>query len=184
MLSQLKSRLPERDQWMPILSTVVLATFSWAIIRALYQMTGWIFYLTVPNIISIMAYTLGFALLESLAVAGLVVALDLFLPWQWKISHLNAIGIVQALLLTLAAYLLRDNFDRFQKLADWQLIAIPGVLLLSIILSAPPLSSLFDRFPRLADGIKTLGERLTIFSYIYIPLGICGWLVVLIRNLA
>lgn len=183
MTRRFRNYFPTSQELWPVLSTVVVIVFSWTIYRLLYQMPGWLFYLTIPDILSLIAYTLGFALLESLVLTGLVAACNLFWPVAWIKKHYRAIGLVQVLLITCLAYCLRINFDRFQKLSDWQLIALPLALLLSTIFSAPLQSRLFDRFPKLADWLKTLGDRLTIFSYIYIPLGGVGWLVVLLRNL-
>jgi hypothetical protein len=183
LLSRLLNRLPDRRQFLPVLSTVVFIVFTWTIYHALYEVPGWLFYMTLPGILLLFAYILSFALSESLMVSAFLAAYCLFLPARWLKKYFAAEGFLLAILITLAAYLLRNEFEKIQKLAAWQLAAIPLALILMIAILAPFMAKILARFPKLADRLEFIGNRLTIFSYIYIPLGILGWLVVLIRNL-
>ena len=183
LATSLRSRLPNYKQLLPVLSTVVFIVFSWAIYHAFYQVPGWLFYLTLPGVLLLFAYIMGFALVESLIVSGFLTAYCLFLPEKWLRRYFTAQGFVLAILLALITYLLRNNFDRIQKLEVWQMAVIPLTMIVGIALISPLLAILFESFPKLTRFVEALGERLTIFSYIYIPLGILGWLVVLIRNI-
>jgi hypothetical protein len=183
LLSRLRNRLPERRQIWLVFSAVVFIVFSWTIFHALYQVPSWLYYMTVPGVLALFAYVLGFALLESLLVTGFLAFYCFILPPRWLKDHFAAAGLLLALLLTLAVYLLRSGFAQFPKMALWQLLGIPLGLLLGLALVAPLLSWLLRRFPRLAGWLVAAGERLTIFSYFYVPLGILGWVLVLVRNL-
>ena len=183
LTTYLRNRLPDQKQFLPVLSTVVFIVFSWAIYHAFYQVPGWLFYTTLPGVLVLFAYILGFALIESLMVSAFLAAYCLFLPENWLKRNFAAQGCILAILLALMTYLLRNNFDRIQKLEVWQMAIIPLAIFLGIALVSPLLAILFERFPKLTRIIEGIGERLTIFSYIYIPLGILGWLVVLIRNI-
>jgi hypothetical protein len=183
LLSRLLDRLPDRRQFLPVLSTVVFIIFTWTIYHALYQVPSWLFYMTLPGILFLFAYILGFALLESLMISAFLLAYCFFLPARWLKKYFAAEGFLLAILLAFAAYLLRRNFEAIQKLGSWQLAAIPLALFLVIPVAAPLLARFLARFPKLVDWLEMIGNRVTIFSYIYIPLGILGWLVVLVRNI-
>lgn len=183
LATYLRARLPDVTQFLPVFSTVVFIVFSWAIYHALYQVPGWLFYMTLPGVLVLFAYILGFALIESLMVSAFLTAYCLFLPEKWLKRHFTAQGFVLAILLALVTYLLRDNFERIQKLEVWQMAAIPLTVMIGIALISPLLAKLCERLPKLTRILESISERLTIFSYIYVPLGILGLLVVLMRNI-
>jgi hypothetical protein len=183
LFSRLLHRLPDRKQFLPVLSTVVFIVFTWTIYHALFEVPGWLFYMTLPGIMLLFAYILSFALLESLLVSAFIVAYCLFLPVGWLKKYFAAEGFLLAILLALVAYLMRNEFEKIQKLASWQLAAIPLVFFLMIAMVAPLIAKFLTHFPKLVDWLENIGNRLTIFSYIYVPLGILGWLVVFVRNL-
>jgi hypothetical protein len=181
--STLRNRLPDRRQFIPVLSTVVFIVFTWTIYHALYQIPGWLYYITLPGILSLLAYILGFALFESLMVTALLAAYCFVLPSRWFKDNFAAQGIILSVLLALTAILLRTSFDKIQRLENWQLAAIPLAIVLGIAPLAYLLSRLLAHFPKLTHGLELIANRITIFSYLYIPLGIIGWLVVFVRNL-
>jgi hypothetical protein len=181
--STFRNRLPDRKQFIPVISTIVFIVFTWTIYHALYQIPGWLYYMTIPGILSLMAYILGFALLESLMVSALLVLYCIILPPRWFKDNFAAQGFLLSVVLALTAYLLRTGFEKIQKLDNWQLVAIPVGILLGIALLSPLLAYILDRIPKLKDWLEIVANRITIFSYIYIPLGIAGWLVVFVRNL-
>ena len=183
MKASLLNHLPERSQLIPVAATVVFVVFTWTIYHALYQVPGWLYYMGVLQILILFAYLAGYALVESLLVTVGLVIYCLVLPTRWLKQRFTAEGILLASLLAGTAYILRSGFDRFQKQPDWQLIALPLAALLGLAVITPGLAWLLGRFPRLERGLETLGRRLTIFSSLYIPLGLLGWLVVAWRNL-
>jgi len=139
--------------------------------------------MTLPGILFLFAYILGFALLESLMVSAFLAAYCFFLPARWLKKFFAAEGFLLVILLAFAAYLMRSNFEKIQKLESWKLTAIPLALILVTPVVALLLARFLARYPKLVNWLEMIGNRVTIFSYIYIPLGIIGWLVVLIRNL-
>jgi hypothetical protein len=183
LLARIRNRLPDRKQFWPVLSTVVFIVFSWTIYRALYQIPSWLYYLTLLDIFPLFAYILGYALLESLLVSAFLAAYCLILPERWMKKYFAAQGFVLAIFLAFLFYLLRSEFAAIQKLATWQMAAILPGLVLFMALLILLLARLMDRFPKLVRWLEGIGNRLTIFGYIYIPFGILGSLVVLIRNL-
>ena len=83
LTTYLRNRLPDRKQFLPVLSTVVFIVFSWAIYHAFYQVPGWLFYMTLPGVLALFTYIMGFALIESLMVSAFLAAYCLFLPEHW-----------------------------------------------------------------------------------------------------
>jgi hypothetical protein len=183
LVTWILNRLPDRRQFWPVFSTVIFIVFTWTIYRALYQVPSWLFYMKIPGVLVLLAYILGFALLESLLVSAFLAAYCFFLPERWLRINFAAQGLLLAILLALSAYLLRREFDTIQKLGTWQMAAILPALALLIALVAPLLAMFLSRFPKLVGWLEMLGNRMTVFSYIYIPLGVLGWFVVVIRIL-
>lgn len=183
MIAWILNRLPARKQFWPVLSTVVFIVFTWTIYQALYQVPSWLFYMQVPGVLVLLAYILGFALLESLIISAFLAVYCFILPGNWLRKQFAAEGFLLAIILAVSAYLLRNEFASIQKMSTGQMVATLPALFLLIALLCPLLARILDYFPKLASFFEGIGNRLVVFSYIYIPLGVLGWLVVLIRNL-
>lgn len=183
MYTRILNRFPDHKQFWPVLSTIVFIVFSWTIYRALYQVPSWLYYLTLPRIFPLFAYILSYALLESVLVSVLFLVLCFILPGSWYKNNFTAQSFLLVILLSLAAYLLRSEFDKIQKLNTWQIVGIPLALLVMMVLLIPLLAKILARYPRAAGWLELIANRLTIFGYIYIPFGVLGWLVVFTRNL-
>ena len=179
----LKSRLPSRSEALSVLSIFVFFVFSWTLYRTAYYTPSWLEYLSVWSILIIVAYVLGFALFESLCLLALAVVFSLFFPPRLFKQQYALQGSALAAAVSVGAVLLQRKINLVYRLELWQLVAYPLVFLLAVVLLVFLLDFLFRRFPRLSRLVAALLERMLIFVYIYVPLGVLGLLVVLIRNI-
>ncbi|MBV6394717.1 MAG: hypothetical protein HFACDABA_00283 [Anaerolineales bacterium] len=177
MLTWLKNRLPEKRDILLALSMATFLVFSWSLRELFFNAPAFLLSFTVGNIVLIAAYMLAFALLESVALVLLMLILAALLPgallkngFAYKTSYLFiALG-------WLSVYLQfgMTNQPRVEFLA-MQLAKFLAVWLTAVLLThylAPVRKIALD-----------ILDRMTIFFYIYAPLGVVSLVVVILRNL-
>jgi hypothetical protein len=177
------TRLPSRKQILPVFSLIVFIDFSWMLLQFFRQVPSWIFYLNIGKVLILFAYVVSFTLFESALLLSFLLALCIIFPVRHFRDKFTPQGGVQVALISLIALVLRQKIEVFQKFEIWILFAIPLISLIMITLSIIPISKILDRF-RLVDRIVTaLIERMTVFGFLYIPLGLLGLVIVILRNL-
>lgn len=180
-MATFRNRLPPRRDLLPVWATILFPVFSWSLIWFFQKMPGWQPFLNIGAILSILAYALGFALLESLIVLGVVVALAAILPARALRTRFAALGSTLVLASTFWTIIFQLIFE--PVILYWtgiEFIVWFGLALVSILLAVV----LVHRSRRAQRIVTSLADRLTVFVYLYVPLGLVGLVVVLIRNLA
>lgn len=183
LLRKLKSRLPDKGAIIPVFSTLLFFVASWAVYRALWWLPSWLDYLNLWDVSIVLAYTLAYALLESAMLTGVFLLLALILPEHFFKEQFLSQGAALAGLFSLGALLVQRRIGVIFDLALVALIAAPLLILAGGLFLILATAYLFRRFPRLRIFIEGLAERMTIFAYLYIPLGLIGVGVVIVRNL-
>lgn len=148
-----------------------------------YELPSWLYYLNILNILILVAYTLMFALLESTVLFLFTCLASLVLPERIFRERFVPQGCLLVSLVCLAAVSAQRRLGWLAQLQSWQIVIYPlAFILLSFVLLA--LSAwIFDRFPRIPTLVQRLAERITVFTYLYLPLAVLGLAVVLFRNL-
>ena len=182
-MNALQTRLPTRQELLPVYSIVAFFAFSWTLYRLFWYIPSWLDYLSLWSVLVIAAYALAFALVESLCVLGLVALISLAFPTRMFKELFVPVGSSLAALLSIGAVLLQRRINLVYRLELWQLIAYPLALLALAGAAVLILSALFGRFPRLAGWVSGLAERMTVFAYVYSAFGLVGLAVALVRNL-
>jgi hypothetical protein len=161
-----------------VLAVAVFVCFSWTIIGFFNKLSSFILYFTPGEIANIFAFMMAFALLESLAAAGLLILLSAVLPSSWLKEGFAFKGFVILLVATITAVLfqkaLRDYFPSLQTLLTYSLIPLLVMALLVWFLHSRP---------RLQKLLLTVQDRILIMLFIYVPIGVIGLLVVMARDL-
>lgn len=80
---KLLNRLPERREMRYAYGGIVFLIYSWALRGFFYQLSSLILYHSLEDILSILAYMMALALLESLAVMALSLIVAAVLPGGW-----------------------------------------------------------------------------------------------------
>jgi hypothetical protein len=182
-INSLKAKLPSRQEAFAVFSVILFIVFSWTLYRVFWWVPSWLEYLSIWGILIIVSYVLAFALFESLAVFILVATIGLILPKKYFKDQYIVQGCSLAALLGLVAFLVQRKISLIYRLELWQTVAYPWLILLGILALVPVISMVFKRFQGLARLALAVAERMTIFAYVYMPLGLIGLLVVVIRNL-
>lgn len=164
-------------------SLVLFVSFSWTLYRMFWQIQSWLFTVSLGVVLVLAAYALAFALIESVIVMGLMVFLSLLLPARVFKAQFVAQASAVFSIIVLGAVALQRNLALFNKLALIELIAYPLLFFTLVIILAFVFSFLFKRFSALPALINTLADRMIVFSYIYIPLGLFSLAVVIFRNI-
>ena len=179
----IRSKLPTRQEIIPVFSSIAFIFFSWSLYRMFWKVPSWLYYLNIKEVLILAAYVLAFALFESLVALGFIVLLCMFLPTRRFKDKFAIQGSTAALLIGAGAVALQRKIGVIYDLEAWQILAYPALalaLLVGLILAA---SYIYDRFQPLARLASALAERMTVFAFIYAPLGLIAAVVVLLRNI-
>jgi hypothetical protein len=179
----LLNRLPTRSEALPVFSLAVTFIYSWTLFRMFYEVPSWIFYLSILNILVLVAYSLAFALFESLLLFAFTCLVSLCLPARIFKSKFAAQGSLLVSLVCLAAVSTQRRLGWLAALKSWQIVAYPIIFVFLLFAMAILASWIFERFPRLARLVKGLVDRFTVFTYLYVPVSLMSLAVVILRNL-
>jgi hypothetical protein len=172
------NRLPKAAQIAALYALIVFTIYSWTVLWFFFKIPGWLYYLSIGEIFTSLAYSLATNFFESLVVLAIPVFLAVVLPKKWFYDLFVARGA--ALILPGLVYMMYVAFQ-FQSKLDYPseiLNWYPAVLALVIILAF-----LVGRVPFLCKALETLGDRATVFLYLSIPIGLVSILAVAIRML-
>lgn len=183
LMHTIRSKIPARQEILAVFSTAAFIAFSWTIYRMFFQVPSWLFYLNLADMLWITAYVLAFALLESAFLLGFLVLLALIYPAKRFSQKFVAQSTLLILVLTIGALLYQQHIG---MLKWWGLLELV-IFILAFVASVTILVFLFslicDRFTRLKKLLDSLADRLTVFGFLYLPLGTLGLVVVILRNL-
>jgi hypothetical protein len=170
------NRFPKWPQVVAAYSVIVLVIYSWTILWFFWKLPGWLFFLSIGEILTIFAYSMMTNLFESLLVLCLPLGLCLILPRKWFSDVFVARSVIITLsVLGYAAYIL----TQFQSREDYPggvVRLIPIVFLVSLLLAF-----LAGKVKILVKVIDFFAEQATIFLYITIPVSLVCLVVVLAR---
>jgi hypothetical protein len=171
-------RFPTLAQITAVYSIIVLVIYTWTILWFFWRVPGWLYFLSISEILTVYAYSLVTNLFESLLVLCIPVGLSVILPQKWfSDAFITRSVIVVLSILAYAAYILnqfktRDDYpNEFFRL-------IPIILFASVVFAF-----LAGKVRILVNLIEYLAEQTTVFLYITIPLSLAALLVVLVRSI-
>lgn len=181
--STIKAKLPSRQEALAVFSVILFIVYSWTLYRTFWWVPSWLEYLSIWGILVIIAYALAFALFESLVLMGVISVLSLLLPRRIFKDQFIVQGSTLSLVLGVGAFLIQRNVGVIYRLELEQTLLYPALILAGVILLAFSFSLVFRKIRILSRLALMIAERMTIFVYLYVPLGLIGLLVVVARNL-
>jgi hypothetical protein len=179
-LATFRGKLPTKRESVLLFAACAFLVYGWTIVVYFWEVPGWQKYLGAWDIATIFAYALTSALLESLILSLGFVLLRVILPapvfrnrFVAKAAMMVSMNALWAILLHLM--ILSDEILTW-TLGRYILCAV--VYLLSLVFSWAfvHLSEFF------AGHIEGLVDRMTVLLYVYVPLGVFGMLIVIVRN--
>jgi hypothetical protein len=169
-------RFPAWDQIAPVYAVSVLVLYGWTLLWFLWKFSGWLYQLTIPEILVVLAYSLFTSFLESLIVTGLPALAAALLPGRWLKEGFAGKGI--ALIVPVLGYMIALAFQ-FQNKTDYPTDLLnwaPGIVALSVLLAWT-----VARVAILRRAVEWFGDRLTVFLYLSIPASLISLVVVAVR---
>lgn len=177
-MNSILNKLPARKQIVPVYATTVVIIYAWSLLHFFWRIPSWIYFSTAGEIAVVLTYLFTVNFLESILTVLAPVFLSVILPTKWFLDRFISKGM---LLVGLGlGYLL---------FFDWKIQAdasFPyGLAKWTPLITVPILALVFllDRFKFLGRILEELGDRLTIFLYIFVPLTFLSLVTVLVRNL-
>ena len=176
-----KERIPHQKEILYVYGGVVFGIYSWAIRGFLYQLSSLRLYHTLGEILATFAYLMAFALIESLIIMSALLMVGFILPQKWFREGFAYKGFITTLVAGIAMiilhyYLFSLNYEIPSMKVIYLGLGITIILLIALLWVT-------QNRPQLQKFLLAMQERLQIFIYFYIPLGIVGLTVVVLRNL-
>src|ERR1700690_3428309 len=83
LLKGFGSRLPIKGEILSVFNVVLFVVFGWSVRGFLFVLPSFLLYFRLGDILAILFYMLGFALIESLFLTGGLLVGSLLLPAKW-----------------------------------------------------------------------------------------------------
>ncbi len=177
ILDFFKRRLPARSETVLVFAMAVFLVFSWALRNIFFQYPSYILSYNVLDILAIVSYEMGFAMLESALVMVFVLALAFILPGKWFKEGFSYKGSFAILSLAAVSIYMQAVMTNQPKISWLGLQLGRGFVLwlIAVLMS--------HYVPLVRKIVLDILDRLTIFLYVYVPIGMISLLVVIVRNL-
>jgi len=178
-LATFRERLPAKQDLVRVFAACAFPIYSWAIFQFLERMTGWLYYLSIWEVLGIFAYTQVFALFETGVIFAGLTLLAWLLPPSLFRRRFVAVGMIVIVLAAAFAIVLHYQEKALRALSP---------PLLAVIAAAAGVVSLAAYLwvrgsERIEQALCNLGDRLILFVYIYVPLSLVSIVVILVRNI-
>jgi hypothetical protein len=177
-LIALRKRIPPLHEILALYSTIVFLIYGWASITFFWKVPSWLYFLSLGEIAAILAYTFASSLLECTIILFIFLFASLVLPSRLLADKfaVRTSLIVYSLTFWVVLFTL-NTLIQLPVTSDFITLGL-GVLVTSTL--ALLLSERIPLVPRLVNAV---GSRLTIFLYLWLPLGVLGILVIIFRIL-
>lgn len=175
--------LPTKKDIVPVLATIVFVVFSWSIYRIVWYVPSWIKFLSIEDILVVLAYILAFALFESGIILSLLLFLAALLPGRLLKDRFVEQGSLIVWSITVWITILHWNSGYLFQRSLGGLVGYGLLILVVMIGSIIFISYIFIyRLRPVKELLTNVAERMTIFLYIYIPVSLLGMVIVIVRN--
>jgi hypothetical protein len=182
--SSLWDRFPRRQDILYVFGGVVFIVYAWAVQGFFYQLSSLRLYHNIGDIFAVFCYLMAFALLESVLFLGVLIVLAFLLPSQWfkdgfAVKGFLAVLVSGSAMVMLQKYLYSQQMNNYQMPSSTTLFVglLAGFVLLIILIL------LVQRISQVRNIVLAFEERLQVFLYVFVPLGILGFIVVVLRNI-
>jgi hypothetical protein len=173
----IQRRLPERNEMFLALSMAAFLVFTWSLRALFFNFPAFMLSYTIGEILVISAYMMAFALLETVAAMLVILVLAIILPGvllKEGFSYKASFFFIGFAVISIHLQFVMTNQPKISYLT-LELGRALGIWLVPVLLVH------YVEFLRRI--VMDILDRLTIFSYIYFPLGLISLLVVIVRLL-
>jgi len=131
----------------------------------------------------ILAYVFAHSLIESLIVVLFILGMSLVLPANLLRENFVVQGSLLALTMGAGAFLIQRRINIIYDFQNWQIISYSILALFFLFLLVILFHLVTRQFPTVSRLIQAFADKMTIFSWLYIPLGMLGLIIISLRNL-
>jgi len=177
-LIALRKKIPPLHEILAVYATIVFLIYGWASITFFWKVPSWLYFLSIGEIAAILSYTFASSLLECTIILFIFLFAGLVLPSRLLADRfaVRASLIVYSLTFWMVLFTL-NTLIQLPTTSDFITFGL-GVSVtsaLAILLS--------ERISFVPGLVMAVGNRLTIFLYLWLPLGLLGILVIIFRIL-
>jgi hypothetical protein len=180
-------RAPARADLFAVSNIVIFAVFGWSVRGFLFKMPAFALYFGLWDNLLILFYQLAFALLESLIIMAALTVVAMLLSSRLLRDGFAYKGFITILVASVALIMYQGYYEQIEfydrlRHNDYTFF---GPILYGLATALAILFFLlwiFQRWPRLQKLALMLIDQFEIFTYLYVPLGIVGLLLVIVRN--
>ena len=171
------NRLPNKNQIISVYAVGVTILFSWAAIVTIRDsLFNWVLYFNTLELLTLTAYVMAGAFLESLVMIGALLLIAFILPRAWltdKFIVRGSILIIAFLGAIMFYYTQTPLGEALVNVYKFPLAFGFGTLIL--VLAAKYLKPV-------EAALELIAERCTVFLYLYMPISVISVIVVVFRN--
>lgn len=174
----ISKRIPGWGEIVPVYAVIVLILYTWTILSFFWLVPNWLFFMTISEILTVLAYSFATNLLESVVVLCVCLLSSLVLPAKWFHDAFVARG--SALAMAGLGYLIFIAFQFTNKsIYPTRALSVWGLALAAIVIVL--IVHFAGRIRGVRQSIEVLAERTTIFLYVMIPLSVLSVILVAFR---
>ena len=175
----LKDRLPPIQQILAVYGIIALLIHGWTLMVFFWKLPSWEYFLTYGEMSTAFAYSMAMNLLECFSIMFALLLLSVILPQNWFRNVFSSRATVMVILflaymMYVALHIVSEEDSYPANLV--RLVPVVGLVILAV-------AFLIGRVVPVRKLVDGLADRATIFSYIFLPVGIVSFLVVIVRNL-
>lgn len=180
-MNRLLKRLPDRQSIIGVYATAVFVIYGWTLLRSFWKVPSWSFFLSIGEILSVYAYAFVVAFLESMLVLSILLLIGFVLPSRWWNDRFTSMGVIWLVVIE-GSVMLRLYTNRAPEFWESFLNAQASWWTYTVLLAlALTLLAVFVKpFQR---GLELIADRFVVFLYLYMPLTVLSFLVVVLRNI-
>ncbi len=174
----MQSHVPGLEKITPVYAVIVLMIYSWTTLWYFWKMPGWLYFMTVWELITAFSFAILVNLLESLLVLAAILMAALVLPQKWFRQAFVARGSALAAM-GLGWLMVIANGFQIKDEIPWDLVRWTPAMVAAMVV----LAILAGIVPTVRKLIESLANRLTVFLFISLPLSLLALLIAAIALL-
>ena len=171
-------RFPTMKQLAPVFALTFLLCNAWTMYHFFWKLPGWLYYLTVREILSILAYSFSVNLLESVLIVIGLLGLAAILPHRWFRDVFVPVSAAFVPLMFGYMVFFLNQFFFAEVYPSIHAKTFPFVIVGIFFLASWLGRNTFAR-----KVLEAFADRTLVLLYIFLPLGTVSLTAVLIQNL-
>lgn len=179
-MSRILQRFPDRTQILPVYAVAAFIVYAWALLWFFWKVPGWLYYLSVGDVLAALTYVLATNLAESLLVLCAPLILAAILPKRWfrdvfvaRGASLCIAGLGYAMFLA----------DTFKSKIDYPALSLHAWTVPVVLIAIALLVYACGRISLVRRVLEVIADRATIFVYILVPASLLSLVAISVRSL-